>query len=299
VPSRRLAERVAHDLEQRLGEGVVAAHHGALSKRTRQSVEARLQTGALKAVVATASLELGIDVGEVELVIQIGSPRAIAVLRQRIGRACHNVGGTPKGRLIAMTRDDLIECAAAVRAMQAGRIDRPVQRDCPLDILAQQLVATCAAEDHGHRGPVGLARRAAPFSGAGAPRLRSIPHHARRRHTTRRGRSGALLHLDRIGTAPAAVAAPSSRPSPPAARSRTRPITPSIEDAASRSSAPSTRTSRSTAWSATSSSSARTRGGSAGSSRAACASRTRTARRPTSRSGTARAWPAAPSSPPR
>jgi ATP-dependent Lhr-like helicase len=198
VPSRRLAERVAHDLEQRLGEGVVAAHHGALSKRTRQSVEARLQTGALRAVVATASLELGIDVGEVELVIQIGSPRAIAVLRQRIGRACHNVGGTPKGRLIAMTRDDLIECAAAVRAMQAGRIDRPVQRDCPLDILAQQLVATCAAEDHDIEALWALARRAAPFSGLQRPAFEQVLTMLGDGTTTRRGRSGALLHLDRI-----------------------------------------------------------------------------------------------------
>ncbi len=198
VPSRRLAERVAHDLEQRLGEGVVAAHHGALSKRTRQSVELRLQTGALKAVIATASLELGIDVGDVELVIQVGSPRAIAVLRQRIGRACHNVGGTPKGRLIAMTRDDLIECAAAVRAMQSGRIDRPIQRDCPLDILAQQLVATCAAEDWDIEALWALARRAAPFSELTRPAFEQILTMLGDGTTTRRGRSGALLHLDRI-----------------------------------------------------------------------------------------------------
>ncbi len=198
VPSRRLAERIAHDLEQRLGEGVVAAHHGALSKRTRQSVEQRLQTGALKAVIATASLELGIDVGPVELVIQIGSPRAIAVLRQRIGRACHNVGGTPKGRLIAMTRDDLIECAAAVRAMQAGRIDRPVQRDCPLDILAQQLVAACATQDWDIEALWALARRAAPFSALTRPAFDQLLTMLGDGTTTRRGRSGALLHLDRI-----------------------------------------------------------------------------------------------------
>lgn len=198
VPSRRLAERIAHDLEQRLGEGVVAAHHGALSKRTRQSVEQRLQTGALKAVIATASLELGIDVGPVELVIQIGSPRAIAVLRQRIGRACHNVGGTPKGRLVAMTRDDLLECAAAVRAMQAGRIDRPVQRDCPLDILAQQLVAACAAEDWEIEALWALARRAAPFAALARPAFEQVLGMLGDGVTTRRGREGARLHLDRI-----------------------------------------------------------------------------------------------------
>src|SRR5439155_14215242 len=120
VPSRRMCERVAHDLEERMGEGIVAAHHGALAKRTRQSVEKRLQTGQLRAVVATASLELGIDIGDVELVCQLGSPRSIAVLRQRIGRAHHTVGGTPKGRIFALTRDELLECAAAVRAMVAG-----------------------------------------------------------------------------------------------------------------------------------------------------------------------------------
>src|SRR5688572_29675713 len=111
VPSRRLAERVAHHLEPLFeaafgDKALVAAHHGALSKRTRLSVERRLQSGELRAVVATASLELGIDVGHVELVCQIGSPRAISVLRQRIGRARHTVGGTPKGRIFALTRDE-------------------------------------------------------------------------------------------------------------------------------------------------------------------------------------------------
>src|SRR6185295_8546921 len=110
VPSRRLAERLAHDLEPLIGEGLVSAHHGALSKRTRLLVERRLQSGELRAVVATASLELGIDIGHVDLVCQIGSPRAISVLRQRIGRARYSVGGTPKGRILALTRVELLEC---------------------------------------------------------------------------------------------------------------------------------------------------------------------------------------------
>lgn len=198
VPSRRLAERVAHDLEQRLGDGVVSAHHGALSKRTRQLVEQRLQTGALRAVVATASLELGIDIGDVELVIQIGSPRSIAVLRQRIGRACHAVGGTPKGRVFATTRDDLIECAAAVRAMKAGRIDRAVHRDAPLDILAQQLVATCAADEWDIDDLWALARRAAPYASLTRRDFDQVITMLGDGITTRRGRAGALLHLDRI-----------------------------------------------------------------------------------------------------
>lgn len=198
VPSRRLSERVAHDLERRLGEGVVAAHHGALSKHTRQTVEQRLQTGAIKAVVATASLELGIDIGDVELVVQIGSPRAISVLRQRVGRACHAVGGTPKGRIVAMTRDDLLECAAAVRAMKEGRIDRPVHREAPLDILAQQLVATCAAEECEVEALWAMARRAAPYARLERRAFDQVVAMLGDGISTRRGRAGAFLHLDRI-----------------------------------------------------------------------------------------------------
>ncbi|HEX6839215.1 MAG TPA: DEAD/DEAH box helicase, partial [Polyangia bacterium] len=169
VPSRRMCERVAHDLEANLGKGIVAAHHGALAKRTRLSVEKKLQNGQLRAVVATASLELGIDIGDVELVCQLGSPRSIAVLRQRIGRAHHAVGGTPKGRIFAMTRDEVVECAAAARAMVRGQIDRHVDRPAPLDVLAQQLVATCAAGTADGRGwgddaLYRLVRGAAPYA---------------------------------------------------------------------------------------------------------------------------------------
>ena len=201
VGSRRLSERIAHDLEQRLGEGVVAAHHGALAKRTRLAVEQRLQTGAIKAVVATASLELGIDVGDVELVIQVGSPRSISVLRQRIGRACHAVGGTPKGRILALDRDGLLECAAAVRAMKAGRIDRPVLREAPLDILAQQLVATCAAESWDVEALWALARRAGPYLKLARREFDQVVDMLGDGISTRRGRSSALLHLDRINHA--------------------------------------------------------------------------------------------------
>ena len=200
VPSRRLCERVAHDLEEKLGPGMIAAHHGALAKRTRQSVEKRLQTGALRAVVATASLELGIDVGDVELVVQLGSPRSIAVLRQRVGRACHAVGGTPKGRIFAMTRDELVECAAAVRAIRAGRIDRNVSRDRPLDILAQQLVATCASapEGIGEDELFALCTRAAPYASLPRAEFDQVLGMLGDGITTRRGRSGAHLHLDRV-----------------------------------------------------------------------------------------------------
>lgn len=198
VPSRRLSERVAHDLEKRLGEGVVAAHHGALAKRTRLLVEQRLQAGAIKAVVATASLELGIDIGDVELVVQIGSARSISVMRQRIGRACHAVGGTPKGRIFALTRDDLLECAAAVRAMRAGRIDRPVVREAPLDILSQQLVATCATGEWDVEQLWALVRRAAPYAGLPRGEFDQVIAMLGDGISTKRGRAGALIHLDKI-----------------------------------------------------------------------------------------------------
>ncbi len=198
VPSRRMSERVAHDLEKRLGEGTVAAHHGALSKRTRLAVEQRLQTGAIRAVVATASLELGIDIGDVELVVQLGSPRSISVLRQRIGRACHAVGGTPKGRIFAMTRDELIECAAGVRAMMAGRIDRTVHREAPLDILSQQLVATCATDEWEIEALWAMVHRAGPYRGLQRRDFDAVIDMLGDGISTRRGRAGAFLHLDRI-----------------------------------------------------------------------------------------------------
>ncbi len=198
VPSRRLAERLAHDLEPLIGEGKVSAHHGALSKRTRLLVERRLQCGELRAVVATASLELGIDVGHVDLVCQIGSPRAISVLRQRIGRARHSVGGTPKGRIFAMTRDELLECMAGVRAMKDGTLDRPVTRDAPLDILAQQLIATAAASDWSEDALFDLCRGAGPYAQLTRARFDQVLSMLGDGIATRRGRTGAHLHLDRL-----------------------------------------------------------------------------------------------------
>lgn len=144
--SRRLAERIAVRLTERLGPGVVAAHHGSLSRRQRQEAEARLKAGAIRAIVATGSLELGIDIGAIDLVCQIESPRALATAVQRIGRSGHWLGATPKGRLFALTRDDLIECAALVRAIREGRLDRvEVPTNC-LDVLAQQVVAAADQE---------------------------------------------------------------------------------------------------------------------------------------------------------
>ncbi len=164
VNTRRLVERIAHNLGERLGEENVAAHHGSLSRKLRLSAEQRLKEGKVKVLIATASLELGIDIGTVDLVVQISSPRAIAVALQRVGRSGHWRGAVPKGRFFAGTRDDLLECAALVRAIRLGDLDRLIIPDAPLDILAQQLVATCAAESSSAR----VARAPRPRAPEGA-----------------------------------------------------------------------------------------------------------------------------------
>src|SRR5271163_4834725 len=145
VNTRRMAERVAHNLGERIGEENVAAHHGSLSRKLRLAAEKKLKEGQVRVLVATASLELGIDVGTVDLVVQINSPRAIAVTLQRVGRSGHWRGAVPKGRLFCTTRDDLLECAALVRAIRHGDLDQLMIPDAPLDVLAQQIVAACAA----------------------------------------------------------------------------------------------------------------------------------------------------------
>src|SRR5204863_6237263 len=147
VNTRRFAERFAHQLGERLGDDVVAAHHGSLSKDRRHRVESRLRAGDLKCLVATASLELGIDIGPVELVCQIGSPRSIATFLQRVGRSNHTRAGTPKGRLFPTTRDELIECAALLAAVRAGKLDAIQLPRLPLDILAQHIVAETGARE--------------------------------------------------------------------------------------------------------------------------------------------------------
>src|SRR6476646_1448809 len=154
VNTRRLVERVAHNLAERLGEENVGAHHGSLSRKLRLSAERKLKEGQIRILVATASLELGIDIGTVDLVVQISSPRSIAVGLQRVGRSGHWRGAVPNGRFFVTTRDDLLECAALVRAIRQGDLDRLMIPDSPLDVLAQQIVATCAAGG----GNAGVAR---------------------------------------------------------------------------------------------------------------------------------------------
>src|SRR5215470_12858316 len=144
VNTRRMAERMAHQLGERIGEENVAAHHGSLSRKLRLAAEKKLKDGQVKVLVATASLELGIDIGTVDLVIQINSPRSIAVALQRVGRSGHWRGAVPKGRFFATTRDDLAECAVLVRGIRSGELDRLIFPECSLDVLAQQIVACCA-----------------------------------------------------------------------------------------------------------------------------------------------------------
>src|SRR5690349_1248819 len=149
VNTRRLSERVAHNLAMRMGEENVAAHHGSLSRKLRLAAETKLKEGKIKVLVATASLELGIDIGTVDLVVQISSPRAIAGALQRVGRSGHWRGAIPKGRFFATTRDELLECASLVRAIRQGDLDRLIIPEAPLDILAQQIVAACASGNVG------------------------------------------------------------------------------------------------------------------------------------------------------
>jgi ATP-dependent Lhr-like helicase len=198
--TRNMVERVAAALEQRLGEDQVVAHHGSMSRALRHAAEQKLKLGQVRCAVATASLELGIDVGAVDLVVQLGSPRAIATLLQRVGRSGHSLGATPKGRLFALTRDQLIECAALIRGVRAGNLDELALREAPLDILAQQIVAITAAEETGiaEDALFELVTGAACYDGLARERFDQLLHMLSEGVTERRNRLGAHLHRDRV-----------------------------------------------------------------------------------------------------
>ncbi len=198
VNTRKLSERVAHNLGERLGKDAVLPHHGSLARRLRLDAEQKLKNGELRVVVATASLELGIDIGSVDLVCQIGSPRSIAVGLQRVGRAGHWVGALPKGRFFAGTRDDLIECAALVRAIRRGDLDRLEMPRAPLDILAQQIVAMAACEDFAEDDLFALVRRAWPYRDLGGHEFDQVIGMLSEGIATSRGRRGALVHRDQV-----------------------------------------------------------------------------------------------------
>src|SRR5881409_3289055 len=163
VNTRRMAERVARHLGERLGDENVTSHHGSLARELRLSAEQRLKSGELSALVATASLELGIDIGAVDLVVQIGSTRAISTLLQRIGRSNHTVSGYPKGRVFPLSRDELVECAALLDAVRRSELDHLEIPEQPLDILAQQIVASVAPEEWTEDALFEMVRGAYPF----------------------------------------------------------------------------------------------------------------------------------------
>ena len=199
VNTRRLAERMAHQLSERLGGEVVAAHHGSLAREARLDAEQRLKEGRLKVLVATASLELGIDIGHVDLVCQISSPHRIATLLQRVGRSGHTVGGLPKGRVFPLTRDDLVECAAMVRAVYDGELDRVSVPDQPLDVLAQQIVAETGAQGEWDAEALFcLFKVAYPYRNLERETFVDVVEMLARGYATRRGRRAALVHRDSL-----------------------------------------------------------------------------------------------------
>jgi ATP-dependent Lhr-like helicase len=198
VNTRRMAERLCHELGERMGEENVAAHHGSLSRKLRLAAEKKLKEGQVRVLVATASLELGIDVGTVDLVVQINSPRAIAVALQRVGRSGHWRGAVPKGRFFCTTRDDLMEIAALTRAIKHGDLDRLIIPESPVDVLAQQIVAACSAEEWGEEEMFALVRRAYPYRGLKRETFDSILEMLSEGIAARRGRYGAYVHRDRV-----------------------------------------------------------------------------------------------------
>ena len=196
--TRRMAERVAHDLGERLGLDKVAAHHGSMSRELRFAAEERLKAGELKVMCATASLELGIDIGHVDLVCQLGSPRAIAALLQRVGRANHHKDGISKGILFALTRDELVECAALLRAVREGILDAVWMPQKPLDILAQQIVAACAVESWDERELYLTFRRAYPYRNLTLEEFEQTLVMLSEGVALGRGRVRVHLHRDRV-----------------------------------------------------------------------------------------------------
>ena len=196
--TRHLAERMARHLNERIGDDLVMAHHGSLAQDRRRDAEQRLKSGRLRVLVATASLELGIDIGSVELVCQIGSPRRIATFLQRIGRAGHQIDGIAKGRLFPVTRDDLVECVALLDAVRRGELEQVRCLNAPLDVLAQQITAEVAAQEWSMDELLATFRRAWPYRDLMQSDYDDIVTQFARGFETSRGRRGALIHLDRI-----------------------------------------------------------------------------------------------------
>ncbi|MEM7052290.1 MAG: DEAD/DEAH box helicase [Acidobacteriota bacterium] len=198
VNTRRLAERVARHLAERLGNDAITSHHGSLAKEKRLDAEQRLKAGTLQGLVATASLEMGIDVGSIDLVCQIGSPRSIATLLQRVGRSGHHLAATPKGRIYPLTRDELVECTALLDAVERGELDRLIWPVEPIDVLAQQMVAAVACEDWREDDLYALVRSSWPYRNLPRTRFDAVVAMLADGFSTAIGRRGAYLHRDAV-----------------------------------------------------------------------------------------------------
>jgi len=198
VNTRRMAERVTHHLSELLGADAVTSHHGSLSAKLRLDAEDRLKRGELKALMATASLELGIDIGSVDLVCQLGTTRSITTLMQRVGRAEHKRGGLPKGRIFPLSRDELVECAALLRCVRRGELDRLGIPEKPLDVLAQQIVAAASVEDWDENEFFELVRSAWPYRNLTREEFDGVVKMLAEGFSTKRGRRAALIHHDAV-----------------------------------------------------------------------------------------------------
>jgi ATP-dependent Lhr-like helicase len=198
VNTRRMAERAARHLSELLGPGAVMAHHGSMAKELRLDAEQRLKAGELQVLVATASLELGIDIGDVDLVCQLGSPRSIATFLQRAGRASHQVGGVPKARIFPLSRDELVECTALLDAVRRGELDRVHVPPQPLDVLAQQIVAEVAAQDWSEAALHDLVRGASPYAALSRQAFLEVVRTLADGYSTQRGHRAAYVHRDAV-----------------------------------------------------------------------------------------------------
>jgi ATP-dependent Lhr-like helicase len=198
VNTRRLAERLSRHLSERLGKEAVAAHHGSLAKEFRLDAEQRLKRGDLQVLIATASLELGIDIGDVDLVCQIASPRSISGFLQRVGRSGHQVGGTPKGRLFATTRDDLIECTALLDCVRRGELDTLQIPTAPLDVLAQQIIAEVSCQEWPEQALLEIFRNASPYAELDEKHYQALLHMLAEGYNSRQGMRSAYLHRDAV-----------------------------------------------------------------------------------------------------
>ncbi|MHC8307567.1 DEAD/DEAH box helicase [Pseudomonas sp. PB3P13] len=198
VNTRRLAERLSRHLSDRLGKEAVAAHHGSLAKEFRLDAEQRLKRGELQVLIATASLELGIDIGDVDLVCQMSSPRSIAAFLQRVGRSGHHVGGTPKGRLFATTRDDLIECTALLDCVRRGELDTLQIPAAPLDVLAQQIIAEVSCQEWHEQALLQMFRKASPYADLDEQHYQALLHMLAEGYNGRQGIRSAFLHRDAV-----------------------------------------------------------------------------------------------------